>query len=118
MPSGARLPGVPSAQAYGELAWAPRGASGFSAALEVQHVAKVYVNDRNTDSAPAYTIASARIGWAQQFDRATVRSYVRLNNVADLDYVGSVIVGDANGRYFEPAPGRNWMAGINVDYAF
>jgi iron complex outermembrane receptor protein len=118
VPSGARLPGVPASQAYGELAWAPRALPGFSAALEVQHVAKVYVNDRNTDSAPAYTIASARIGWAQQFGRATVRSYVRLNNVADLDYVGSVIVGDANGRYFEPAPGRNWMAGINVDHAF
>jgi len=58
------------------------------------------------------------VGWTQRLDRATLRAYARLNNVADIDYVGSVIVGDVNGRYFEPAPGRNWMAGINVDYAF
>ena len=118
VPAGARLPGVPGSQAYGELAWAPRGPLGFSAGVEVQYVAKVYVNDRNTDAAPAYTIANARVGWTQRFDRATLRAYARLNNLADIDYVGSVIVGDVNGRYFEPAPGRNWMAGINVDYAF
>ena len=28
---------------------------------------------------------------------------------------GSVIVGDTNGRFFEPAPGRNWFVGVNVD---
>jgi len=114
---GARLPGVPAAQAYGELAWAPGGRLGFSAALEAQYVAKVYVNDRNADAAPAYTLASARIGYAQKIDRATVRTYARVNNLADRNYVGSVIVGDTNGRYFEPAPGRNWMAGVNVDVA-
>ena len=58
------------------------------------------------------------MGWTQRLERATLRDYVRLNNLADIDYVGSVIVGDTNGRYFEPAPGRNWMAGINVDSAF
>jgi hypothetical protein len=25
-----------------------------------------------------------------------------------------VIVGDSNGRFFEPAPGRNWFVGANV----
>ncbi len=117
VPGGARLPGVPSVQAYAELAWAPGGRLGFSAALEGQYVAQVYVNDRNTDAAPAYAIANARIGYAFAVERATVRTYARLNNITDLNYVGSVIVGDTNGRYFEPAPGRNWMAGINVDVA-
>ena len=28
-----------------------------------------------------------------------------------------MIVGDTNGRYFEPAPGRNWFAGVSVDVA-
>ena len=35
-----------------------------------------------------------------------------------LLFVGSVIVGDANKRYYEGAPGRNWMAGIGANYAF
>jgi iron complex outermembrane receptor protein len=28
--------------------------------------------------------------------------------------VGSVIVGDGNGRYFEPGPGFNVLAGVTV----
>jgi iron complex outermembrane receptor protein len=40
--------------------------------------------------------------------------YVRLNNIADKKYVGSVIVGDTNQRYFEPAPGRNWFVGATI----
>ena len=36
----------------------------------------------------------------------------------NVNYVGSVIVGDTNGRYFEPAPGRNWFAGVSVNAAF
>ena len=35
----------------------------------------------------------------------------------DRNYVGSVIVGDRNGRYFEPAPPRNWFVGVNVNVA-
>ena len=42
------------------------------------------------------------------------REYVRVNNVTNVKYVGSVIVGDTNGRYFEPAPGRNWFVGASV----
>ena len=41
-------------------------------------------------------------------------AYVRVNNLFDRNYAGSVIVADTNGRYFEPAPGRNWFAGIDV----
>jgi len=42
---------------------------------------------------------------------------VRVNNVFDRRYAGSVIVGDTNGRFFEPAPGRNWFIGASIDVA-
>jgi iron complex outermembrane receptor protein len=29
-----------------------------------------------------------------------------------------VIVNDSNGRYFEPAPGRNWLLGLSVGKSF
>jgi iron complex outermembrane recepter protein len=35
----------------------------------------------------------------------------RIDNLGDRRYAGSVIVGDANGRFFEPAPGRTWLLG-------
>jgi iron complex outermembrane receptor protein len=115
VPAGARLPAVPSKQAYAELAWVPGRWSGLDAALEAVYVDKLYVNDRNTDAAPAYAVMNARIGFAQTAGSATWRQFVRVNNLFDRNYAGSVIVGDTNGRFFEPAPGRNWFVGASVD---
>jgi iron complex outermembrane receptor protein len=41
-----------------------------------------------------------------------------VDNVTDRRYVGSVIANDGNGRFFEPAPGRNWTLGISAQHAF
>jgi iron complex outermembrane receptor protein len=115
VPAGARLPAVPSRQAYAELAWVPGRFHGLDAALEAQYVDKLFVNELNSDAAPAYAVMNARIGVGQTFGAATWRAFVRVNNLFDRNYAGSVIVGDGNGRFFEPAPGRNWFVGANVD---
>ncbi len=115
VPAGSRLPGVPSKQAYAEVAWGPGGWWGLDVALEAQYVDKLYVNDRNTDAAPSYAVMNARVAFAQTVGRSTLREFVRLNNLFDRNYSGSVIVGDTNGRFFEPAPGRNWFVGASVD---
>jgi iron complex outermembrane receptor protein len=116
--SGARLPGVPSTSAYAELAYAPGGLGGFNTALEVQYMAKIYVNERNSDAAPASTVANFRIGFEQKALGVRWREFLRVNNIADRRYVGSVIVADTNGRFFEPAPGRNWFLGVSANVAF
>jgi iron complex outermembrane receptor protein len=114
---GSRLPGVPSRQAYGELAWRPRALSGWSVAIEGQYVDRIFVNDRNSDSAPAYAVANARIGYELRRGALRFAAFGRLNNLFDRRYSGSVIVGDTNGRFFEPAPGRNWFAGVDIGIA-
>ncbi len=118
VPAGARLPGVPVASAYGELSWSHPEAAGLVAALEVQYAGKMYVNDRNSDAAPAYTIGNARIGFEQRLGRWLLREFVRVNNFTNRNYAGTVIVGDANGRYFEPAASRNVLVGASVNVAF
>ena len=116
--AGSRLPGVPPQQAFGVLEWTPGGFAGWSVAGEVQYVGRIYVNDPNTAFAPAYTIGNVRVGFAQDAGQFKFTEYARLNNIANVNYVGSVIVGDTNGRYYEPAPGRNWYAGVSVSAAF
>ena len=117
-PAGSRLPGVPPQQAFASLEWTPGGFYGFSAAGEVQYVGRIYVNDVNSAFAPAYTIGNVRVGFAQEVERFRFSEYVRVNIIANVNYVGSVIVGDTNGRYYEPAPGRNWYAGVSLSAAF
>jgi len=116
--AGSRLPGVPNASLYGELGWRQH-AGPFSAALETVANANVYPDDANQGRpAPGYLLANLRVQAEQQFGEWRVRGYARLNNVFDRTYIGSVIVGDANRRYYEAAPGRNWMAGASVQYRF
>jgi ABC-type transport system involved in cytochrome bd biosynthesis fused ATPase/permease subunit len=76
---------------------------------------RIFVNDRNSDSAPAYAVANARVGYEWSCRAWRFSAFARLNNLFDRRYAGSVIVGDTNGRFFEPAPGRNWFVGASVE---
>lgn len=43
---------------------------------------------------------------------------LRLDNLFNQKYAGSVIVNEGNGRYFEPAAGRAWLPSLTGSYAF
>jgi iron complex outermembrane receptor protein len=117
VPAGNRIPGIPRGSAFAELVYrhAPWG---LEAGLELRYVGKIAVDDRNTDFAPSATLWNLRFALAQNLNRWTVREYVRVDNLADRDYIGSVIVNEGNRRFFEPAPGRTWLLGVNAVYAF
>ena len=116
--SGNRLPGITRSTLFGELAWRHQ-ASGFHTALEAIDGEKVYVEDRNTQqAAPAYAIANLRFGLERQYGALNLKGFVRIDNLFDKQYVGSVVVGDTNGRYYESAPGRSGLVGLSARYAF
>ncbi|MEP7261942.1 MAG: TonB-dependent receptor, partial [Usitatibacter sp.] len=117
VPAGRKLPGVAGSLLFAEGTWR-HPASGFHAGIEVRHVAKVYVNEANSDAAAGYTVTAVRAGLEQVAGGWRVKEFVRVDNVADRRYAGSVIVAEARARYFEPAPGRNWLAGLEASYAF
>ncbi len=115
---GSRLPGVPNANAYAELAWKD-GGDRYGAALEAIASSKIYADDGNVDQpAPGYGILNARVSAKQQWRGWRFKQFVRLNNLLDKNYVGSVIVGDTNKRYYEAAPQRNWLIGASAQYQF
>lgn len=118
VPKGSRLPGVPKSSFYGELGWT-EAAGRYGVALETVANSRVYAEDTNTaQTAPGYAVVNARVQASQQFGGWRLRQFARLNNLFDRDYVGSVIVGDANRRYYEAAPGSNWLLGVNAQYQF
>ncbi|SFM90031.1 TonB-dependent receptor family protein [Rugamonas rubra] len=115
---GSRLPGVPNANAYSELAWKD-SAERFGAALEAQASSRIYAEDANLDRpAPGYGILNARVNASQNWGGWRFKQFIRVNNLLDKVYVGSLIVGDTNKRYYEAAPGRNWLLGASAQYAF
>ncbi len=112
IPAGNAIPGIAKNQAYASLAWQP--SHGLYGGVDVQYMDKVYVNDTNSDVAPSYSVTSANVGYAWVMGDWKVNSFARVDNLFDKNYAGSVIVNDGNGRYFEPADGRNWSAGLRV----
>ncbi|MEN8923999.1 TonB-dependent receptor [Acinetobacter baumannii] len=112
IPEGNAIPGIAKNQAYVSLAWQP--SHGLYGGVDVQYMDKVYVNDTNSDAAPSYSVTSANIGYAWVMGDWKVNSFARVDNLFDKKYAGSVIVNDGNSRYFEPADGRNWSAGLRV----
>lgn len=115
--AGNRLPGVPHNTFYGELLWR-HAASGFHAGAEVRHNGGVYVDDQNSDKAASYTVANVRVGFEQRGRGWKLSEFLRVDNVTDRQYIGSVIVAESNGRFFEPAPGRTWLVGVSAQITF
>jgi len=111
--AGSHLPAVPMNSLYAGLTWsyAPLG---FSATLETQGRARIYVDDRNSDAAAGFWVANLRAGFEQETRHWRFSEFARLDNLADRAYVGSVIVNETNSRFFEPAPGRTAYIMVNA----
>ena len=114
---GNRIPGVPMRTIFGELSWREIH-SGFNTALAVRSESKLYVNDLNSDAADDYTVVDWSAGFTQKLASWQFEEFVRVDNLTDRDYVGSVIVNESNARYFEPAPERAAYLGVKIKAQF
>jgi iron complex outermembrane receptor protein len=117
VPAGSYLPGVPRATLYAELRWR-HAPSGFTTALEFQHKSRIWVDDRNSEAADAYGIYSYAAGFVQNQGAWRFSEYLRVDNLTNRQYAGSVVVNDANLRFYEPAPGRNAVIGMQARLGF
>ncbi len=113
--SGHDLPGVPAQSLYADLNW-HHVPSGFSTGVEARWASKVYVNDTNSDAAESYAVFNWHAGLRRQISDWELRGFVRVDNVADEEYVGSVVVNGAGNRFFEPAPGRTMYIGVTAGF--
>jgi iron complex outermembrane receptor protein len=63
-------------------------------------------------------VAAAHVGWLQTAGPVDLKAFVRVDNLLDRKYAGSVIVNEGNSRFFEPAPGRTWLASVAANLNF
>jgi iron complex outermembrane receptor protein len=110
--AGNRIAGTQRAIGGAEVAWRPGGVPG-EFALEWRAQGSTPVNDANTDAAGGFGLFNLRWGanWAVT-DSGTLQTLMRVDNIADRHVVGSVIVNDANGRFFEPAAPRSLLLSL------
>lgn len=114
--AGNRIPGTAHSFTAFEAAWQP--AMGWRAGAEVRRSSRVWVNDVNSDAAPAYTTVGMHAGYRMRTGPWLLDAAARVDNVFDRRYAGSVIVNEGNGRFYEPAPGRSYTFKASATYAF
>jgi iron complex outermembrane receptor protein len=104
IPAGNVLPAVPQNVLYAGLTWR-YPATGFFATAETLVRSRIYADDRNTGYAGGYWTENLRAGFEQKRTGWQTSESLRIENLFNKAYVGSVIVNDANSRFFEPDPG-------------
>lgn len=113
---GNRIPGIARNMLYASFGYQPE--NGWYAGTDLRYMSNIAADDDNSAKAPAYTLVGLNSGYKWVKENWTLDLFGRVDNLFDRDYVGSVIVNESNGRYFEPAPGRNYGVGLSVSYAF
>jgi iron complex outermembrane recepter protein len=107
VPAGNRIAGTLPKSAFAELVWAPGlGANAFEMAVETRGQGRQPVNDVNSDFAAGYGLLALRAMWRADLGPGALELLARIDNAADRRVAGSVIVGETNQRFFEPAAGR------------
>jgi iron complex outermembrane receptor protein len=112
---GNQVAGTQRGSAWAEVAW--RSASLGETALEWRAAKATAVNDTNSEFAPGYGSLSLR--WTKRFavgNGWAAETVVRVDNLGDQRYAGSVIVNDANGRYYEPSAPRSVLLALRLLY--
>ena len=114
--NGNRIPGIARNMGFASLGYEPE--SGWYAGADVHYMGDIMANDANTARAPSWTVVGLNTGYKFNLSNWTLDVFGRVDNLFDREYVGSVIVNESNGRYYEPAPGRNYGVGVNVAWRF
>lgn len=114
--NGNRIPGIARNMGYASFGYQPE--QGWYAGSDIRYMSDIMANDENTAKAPSWTVVGLTTGYKWSYGRMDMDLFGRIDNLFDREYVGSVIVNESNGRYYEPAPGRNYGIGMNLAWRF
>jgi iron complex outermembrane receptor protein len=111
---GNRLPGIPRHHLFGGLTLRPHQALRLD--FEVEHTGRYFASDANDPASvnDAATVADVRATFDLRLAGTRLVPFLAVRNLTNERYNSSVVVNAVGGRYFEPAPGRNFSLGVSV----
>jgi len=114
--AGNQIPGIP--RHFGNIEIEYFHPSGFYANWNTQLVGPLFADDANTTKVGGYGVTDLRMGMERAYGNWTVSPYVGVNNLFDKEYNANIRINAFGGRFFEPAPERNFYAGLSLAYSF
>jgi iron complex outermembrane receptor protein len=87
--------------------------------LTHQYVSELPLNDSNTVYQDAYDLVNLRFGWARTFaGKWDVEAFGGVDNLLDESYSLGNDLNPFGGRFYQPAPTRNWYGGVKVGFLY
>ena len=118
--SGNALTGVPKHLVYSGLTL--KQSKGFTFNLTHQFVDEISLTDANTEFSEAFNVFNVQLRYrAMLFNKLRFELNVGSNNIFDTTYAQSVLINQrsftsAPPRFFNPGNGRNYFAGLRLNY--
>jgi len=115
--SGNKLTGVPPHTVVNQLDIKTK--PGFYLNFTHQWVDEIPLNDANTVMQDTYHLVNTRLGWRNSLGvNWDVEIYAGIDNLLDKAYSLGNDLNAFGGRYFQPAPPRNYFGGMKVGFRY
>lgn len=115
--SGNELTGVPKTTLVSRMDL--RSSIGVYLNFTHQYVSELPLNDANTVYQDAYNLVNLRFGWAKTIDgKWDLEAFGGVDNLFDELYSLGNDLNPFGGRYYQPAPTRNWYGGLKIAYSY
>ena len=79
-----------------------------------QFTDKIPLNDANTVFQESYDLVNLRAGWVKSLGNFDLELFVGVDNLLDESYSLGNDLNAFAGRFYQPAPTRNWYGGIKL----
>lgn len=79
-----------------------------------QFTDKIPLNDANTVFQDSYDLVNVRAGWVKSLGNFDLELFVGVDNLLDESYSLGNDLNAFAGRFYQPAPTRNWYGGVKL----
>jgi iron complex outermembrane receptor protein len=83
--------------------------------LNFNYTGSLPLNDANTVKASAYRLWQNKIGWRGSVKKKAVDIFLLTDNLSNEEYSLGNDINAFGGRFFNPAPGRNFLLGCSIN---
>ncbi len=114
--SGNDLTGVPPNNLVSRLDIRTR--PGIYLNLTHQFTDEIPLNDANTVYQDSYNLMNLRFGWVKNLGQWDLELFAGVDNLLDESYSLGNDLNAFGGRYYQPAPTRNWYGGVKLGWNY
>ena len=112
--SGNNTPGIPDQAFFAEISYFFNQGSYMK--WELQKVSEIFLNDSNSEKSEGYRISNLILGYDIQKNNWDLSLFTGINNLFNEGYSSNLRINAFGGRFYEPAPDRNFYLGFRLRY--